>query len=290
LRRLYEGWRAELVTAQALMEAGLDFADEADVGADVSGKANAIVAPLLKSIAAHLADRSGERLRDGLRVVIAGPPNAGKSSLMNALAKRDVAIVSAEEGTTRDVIEVHLDLGGLPVILADTAGIRAGTGAVEGEGIRRALARAEDADLILWVIDGTNPVWEPPPPLSTKNAIMALNKSDIAPQSIRDNPAKGSIALSAETGAGLDDLISRLEGIAASEIGGMGQAAITRTRHRVELVSARDALQRLVNHDLGPELKAEELRIAARHLGRLTGLIDVEEVLGAIFAEFCIGK
>jgi tRNA modification GTPase len=290
LRRLYEGWRAELVTAQALMEAGLDFADEADVAADVGTKADAIVTPLLEQIDKHLADRSGERLRDGLRIVIAGPPNAGKSSLMNALAKRDVAIVSEEAGTTRDVIEVHLDLGGLPVILADTAGIRAGIGAVEGEGIRRALARAEDADLVLWVIDATEPVWEPPAPLGHKNRINALNKRDIAPHYAHAAEAHACVPISAKTGAGLDALIGALGEVARAEIGGGGQAALTRTRHRVELVSARDALQRFVNHDLAPELKAEELRVAARHLGRLTGLIDVEEILGAIFAEFCIGK
>jgi len=306
LRRLYESWRAELLKAQALMEAGLDFADEADVAADVSAKANAVVVPLLAAIDKHLADRSGERLRDGLRIVIAGPPNAGKSSLMNALAKRDVAIVSEEAGTTRDVIEVHLDLGGLPVILADTAGIREGTGQVEAEGVRRALARAEDADLVVWVIDATAPQWTVPPDIErsvrgfepverdvehagrgSRHVVPVLNKIDRAAA-----PAGfDGIAISAKTGAGLDALVARLQDIAASEMAGAGQAAaMTRARHRQELVSTRDALQRFVNHDLSPELEAEELRIAARHLGRLTGLIDVEEVLGAIFAEFCIGK
>ncbi len=288
LRRLYEGWRADLLKAQALMEAGLDFADEADVAADVSAKANGIVGPLLASIEKHLADRSGERLRDGLRIVIAGPPNAGKSSLMNVLAKRDVAIVSEEAGTTRDVIEVHLDLGGLPVILADTAGIREGIGLVEAEGVRRALARAEDADVVLWVIDATDPVWEPPARLRAIARVTALNKADVAHDLAQ--VARDVVRVSARTGEGLDRLIVRLAEIAASEMGGSGQAAITRTRHRQELVSTRDALQRFVNHDLSPELEAEELRIAARHLGRLTGAIDVEEVLGAIFAEFCIGK
>jgi len=290
LRRLFEAWRADLLTAQGLMEAGLDFADEADVALDVGVKARAIVVPLLRSIETHLADRSGERLRDGLRVVIAGPPNAGKSSLMNALAKRDVAIVSEEAGTTRDIIEVHLDLGGLPVILADTAGIREGIGAVESEGIRRALSRAEDADLVLWVIDATNPVFDPPPSLTSTNTIRALNKSDKCPQPAHNDAIPNALVLSAKTGEGLNGLIAHLADLAAAEIPGIGHVPLTRTRHRQELVSCRDALKRFVNHDLIPELQVEELRIGARHLGRLTGAIDVEEVLGAIFAEFCIGK
>jgi len=140
------------------------------------------------------------------------------------------------------------------------------------------------------VIDATNPVWEPPASLGANTTLCVLNKADISPQSAHNNAMPNGLVLSAKTGAGLDALIARLEAVARTEIGGAGQAPMTRTRHRVELVSTREALQRFVNHDLSPELIAEELRIAARHLGRLTGLIDVEEVLGAIFAEFCIGK
>jgi len=296
LRALYEGWRGELLQAQALVEAGLDFADEGDVVADVSLKADAIVASLRAAIARQLADRSGERLREGLRVVIAGPPNAGKSSLLNALAKRDVAIVSEEAGTTRDVIEVHLDLGGLPVTLTDTAGIREAQGKVEAAGIDRALARVEDADLVLWVVDATAPVWSPPLDISSGNGgqlwttggqICVLNKIDLA--TVSGGP--DCIEVSAKTGAGLDALIALLADRAGKLLSsGAGTPAITRTRHRIELEAGQAALERFGDRSLSPELKAEELRIAARHLGRLTGRIDVEEVLGAIFAEFCIGK
>ena len=309
LRALYEGWRAELLKAQALMEAGLDFADEGDVVADVAVKSEAIVAGLLQSISHHLADRRGERLRDGFRVVIAGPPNAGKSSLLNALARRDVAIVSEEAGTTRDVIEVHLDLAGVPVLLIDTAGLREASGAVEAEGVRRALARAEEADLVLWLVDATDPQWTPPAgfrgsgsfPVSDANppqsdaistqitAIRVLNKHDLVPPEMPI--PDGVVAISAKTGAGLDLLLKSLEEYAISATSSDASAPLlTRTRHRLELESARSALARFAAKSLNPELKAEELRVATRHLGRLTGNIDVEEMLGAIFAEFCIGK
>jgi len=293
---LYEGWRAELLRAQALIEAGLDFADEGDVIADVSLKAETIVAGLLVSIARHLAERSGERLRDGLRVVIAGPPNAGKSSLLNALAKRDVAIVSEEAGTTRDVIEVHLDLGGVPVMLIDTAGLREAEGKVEAEGIKRALARAGDADLVLWLVDATAPQWEAPAGLMPRKSgqigakdglITVLNKIDLA--TVAGGPDR--IEVSAKTGEGIDRLVQALEEEAALATESVaGAPLLTRARHRAELEAAKAALQRFAAPSLSPELKAEELRLAARHLGRLTGHIDVEEVLGAIFAEFCIGK
>jgi tRNA modification GTPase len=287
----YEEWRSRLLKSQALVEAELDFADEGDVGTGTARKAEAIARELLAGFDEALQGR-GERLREGVRVVIAGPPNAGKSSLLNALARRDVAIVSEEAGTTRDVIEVHLDLGGLPVILTDTAGLREAMGGVEAEGIRRALSRVEDADIVLWVVDATAPIWEPPDPLRAKTLLHVLNKIDLASEAAgaSDGP-RTYLSVSAKTGEGLDGLIAALEQEAATATeSGAGSSLMTRARHRVELEGTRGALQRFVNHDLDPELKAEELRIAARHLGRLTGRIDVEEVLGAIFAEFCIGK
>ncbi|MBM3542983.1 MAG: tRNA uridine-5-carboxymethylaminomethyl(34) synthesis GTPase MnmE [Alphaproteobacteria bacterium] len=306
LRRLYQGWRAELLKAQALMEAGLDFSDEGDVVADVQTKAEMIVRELRAEIATQLADRRGERLRDGYRVVIAGPPNAGKSSLLNALARRDAAIVSEEAGTTRDVIEVHLDLAGVPVILIDTAGLRATEGAVEAEGVRRALARAGEADLVLWLVDATDPKWSPPEGFQGFHAIAnadgvvsgqktsipvlfaVLNKRDLAPDL---KLQEGLIAVSAKTGEGLEDLVKVLENrVISTSSWDAGAPPLTRVRHRQELQGAHAALARFLDKSLIPELKADELRVAARHLGRLTGHIDVEEVLGALFAEFCIGK
>lgn len=297
LRTLYEGWRDELLRAQALIEAGLDFADEGDVIADVGVKADAVVANLRTAIARHLAERGGELLRDGLRVVIAGPPNAGKSSLLNALAKRDVAIVSEEAGTTRDVIEAHLDLGGVPVLLLDTAGLREAAGAVEAEGIARALARAGDADLVLWLVDATAPQWDVPADLFADKSeqigakvvhIAVLNKIDLAPEV---GAGRDCLRVSAKTGEGIGRLIEMLADQASVAIGaGAGTPLLTRARHRLELEAAQAALARFGDRVLSPELKAEELRLAANHLGRMTGRIGVEEVLGAIFAEFCIGK
>jgi tRNA modification GTPase len=240
LRALYEGWRAALVRAQALIEAGLDFADEGDVIADVAGKADPIVGELRAAIARHLADESGERLRDGFKVVIAGAPNAGKSSLLNALAKRDAAIVSEEAGTTRDVIEVHLDLGGVPVMLIDTAGLREAEGKVEAEGIRRALARAGDADLVLWIVDATAPQWDAPRGIASRTpgeggavAVTVLNKTDLVPG---EGAGRDALRVSAKTGEGIERLIDMLaEKAALGTEQGAGAPVLTRARHRVEL-------------------------------------------------------
>jgi len=290
LRRVFEGWRSALLKAQSLMEAGLDFSDEADVAADATRQAEDVAGPLLREVEAYLADDSGERLRDGFQVVIAGPPNAGKSSILNALAKRDAAIVSEEAGTTRDVIEVHLDIGGMAVIVADTAGLREGGGGVESEGMRRAVSRARGADLVLWIVDGADPelklASKSSPDFGEVPVLTVLNKADLG-----GVPSSGAgLAVSAKTGQGLDELLAALGEPAKDGLGVARASPLTRTRHRIELVSVRDALKRFVNHDLDAELRAEELRIAAHHLGRLTGRIDVEEILGAIFSEFCIGK
>ncbi len=292
LRALYEGWRTRLIEALASIEAELDFSDEGDVPDEVANASRAIVGCLRDEITGHLADkRGGEILRDGLRVVIAGPPNAGKSSLMNALARRDVAIVSAEAGTTRDVIEVRLDLDGYPVILMDTAGIREAAGEIEQEGIRRALERAMDADLVLWLRDATDSESTPPGELAAADGqrlLDAVNKIDLSPDHLA---APDALPLSVKTGAGLDELVARLseEVRKAADIG--ESPAITRARHRRELECCGVALKRFLDGSFDDlELRAEDLREAATALGRLTGRVDVEDILDKIFADFCIGK
>ncbi|MEM7399963.1 MAG: tRNA uridine-5-carboxymethylaminomethyl(34) synthesis GTPase MnmE, partial [Pseudomonadota bacterium] len=237
LRRIFEGWRSALLKAQSLMEAGLDFSDEADVAVDATRQAEAVVGPLLREVEKHLADKSGERLRDGFQVVIAGPPNAGKSSILNALAKRDVAIVSEEAGTTRDVIEVHLDIHGVPVIVADTAGLRDGGGAIESEGMQRAVSRARGADLVLWIGDGADPkrkaMRESSADFGDVPVLSVLNKIDL----VVDPVPEATLAISAKTGQGLDTLLAALGDRSKDGLEGRGASPITRTRHRVELVS-----------------------------------------------------
>ncbi len=289
LRKLYDGWRAELINAMALVEAALDFADEADVPEAAFATARPVVVALHESISQHLADgRRGEILRDGLRVAIAGPPNAGKSSLLNALAGREAVIVSEEAGTTRDVIEVRLDLGGYPVILSDTAGIREAPGAVEREGVRRAMRTAEEADLVLWLSDATVPPAPVPPAIAGlgDRIITVANKIDLAAA-----PASAALSISAKTGTGLQELVGRLAREAEARAGSHEAAVITRARHRHELERARLALGRFLDESVAEaELRAEDLREAAFALGRITGRIDVEQVLDQIFAQFCIGK
>ena len=247
-----------------------------------------------EEITRHLADgHRGERLRDGVAVAILGPPNAGKSSLMNALARREVAITAASAGTTRDVIEVALDLGGYPVVLADTAGLRPAGDAVEAEGVRRARARADAADLRLIVLDATRPDEAAAVAgLVDETALVVANKIDLAPGAAgwADGLGAGpALHLSVRTGEGMAALLARLEAEVARRFAAGGAPLITRARHRQALEECAAALGRFALATL-PELAAEDLRSATSALGRITGRVDVESLLDIIFSEFCLGK
>jgi tRNA modification GTPase len=294
-----EAWRRRLIEALALVEALIDFSDEADVPEDLLGPALHAAQQLRDEIAGVLADgRRGERLRDGLVVAIAGPPNAGKSTLLNRLARREAAIVSPYAGTTRDVIEVHLDLDGYPVTLLDTAGIRDSAEPVEQEGVRRARERAASADLVLWVIDpsaGGSAANEYPESLVNAEVWLIRNKIDRACASAANankSECKFTISISALTGLGIEALTAALSAYAGIYFAATESAVITRTRHRQALEETVAALDRAVaqDHASGEELIAEELRSAATTLGRLTGRVDVEDILDVIFRDFCIGK
>jgi len=300
LGRIYESWRERLLAALAHREAAIDFSDE-DLPPGVDAAAKAQVIEIEREIADHLRDdRRGERLRDGLLIAIIGAPNAGKSTLLNKLARRDAAIVSATAGTTRDVIEVHLDLGGYPVIVADTAGLRDGRDEVEIEGIRRARGKALDADLRLALFDGE--AWPARDPhtaeLVDDGTVVVVTKSDLKkPMPPLEVDGHRAVAISAVTGAGLDALLREITGRAAALVGASTSPtltpALTRARHREALEECRAALKRFVAAEAEratPELAAEDLRLAARALGRITGRVQVEDVLDVIFRDFCIGK
>jgi len=295
LGRRVADWRDRLLRARAHMEAEIDFADE-ELPEGLGAEVRAEVGRLAREIEATLRDAGrGERLRDGLSVAIVGAPNAGKSSLLNAVAARDAAIVAETAGTTRDVVEVQLDLGGYPVTLADTAGLRALDPAeadpVETEGIRRARAKAGQADLRLAVFDATRGVDPATAELVDRDTLIAWNKLDLsgagAPAGVAGQPV---YPVSARTSAGLPELLDRLRNEVTQRFGVTGAApAITRARHRSALADAAEALQRAGRSD-APELAAEDLRHATYALGRVTGQVDVEDLLDVIFRDFCIGK
>ncbi len=287
-----EDWRRRILQAQGLAEAAIDFADEGDVADGIPATVMGEAASIAAEIEAVLTDgRAGERMRNGVTVVIAGPPNAGKSTLFNLLARRDVAIVSPHPGTTRDVLEVRLDLGGLPLTLIDTAGLRASTDAVEIEGVRRARDQMASADLVLLLrpVD-SDMEWLGLADDGGSSVVVEVDsKSDLLDPSLK--PCLGRIGISAATGAGIDELTALLMGRAAAilEAGGIQDAIVTRERHRRALEDALRGL-RSVAVAPGDELRAEALRLAARAVGRIAGRIDVEDVLGEIFMRFCIGK
>ncbi len=285
LSRLYEGWRSRLIEIAALIEAAIDFSDEGDVSASSFEVARARARPLLDEMRRHLDDgHRGEILRDGFRVALLGPPNAGKSSLLNALARREAAIVSEEAGTTRDVIEVRLDLDGYPVIVSDTAGIRTAEGKVEQEGIRRSMLTAGHADLILWLSESGLDV--PPSEISRETCLRIRSKSDL-----ESLPVGGQLAISTKRGTGIEALIRRIADAAAKTMEVPEQPALTQERHRQSLESAVSSFEDFLNGDAETlELRAEDVRRAAHALGRITGRVGVEDVLDQIFSRFCIGK
>lgn len=292
-RRVAE-WRERLIDLLAGVEAALDFSDEGDVDDEALDAALLGRVEILRDeIAATLADgRRGERLREGFTVVLAGPPNAGKSTLLNALSRRDAAIVSEIPGTTRDVIEVRCDLDGLPVILVDTAGLRDATDAIEAEGIRRTRHRMAQADLVLLLhpFDGNALPGEPDveTDLAKPDTLVVHTKGDLAKGDLGVTAPPGELAISALTGAGLDALLDTIASRAAAVTG--GDALVTRERHRIGLSRCRDHLDRVLAGAALPELAAEDLRLAVRALGEVAGRVGVEDVLDRLFSGFCIGK
>jgi tRNA modification GTPase len=285
---VYRGWGERLLRLVAHLEAAIDFPDE-DLPPEIEREVVEGARALANEVESHLDDgHRGERLRDGIAVAILGPPNAGKSSILNQLARREAAITSPIAGTTRDVIEVAIDLAGYPIVLADTAGLRDSADVIEQEGLRRALKRAEEAELRLFVFDATRPedaqgaaAWPGP------DTLLVANKIDLA--SGRDAPPLArAIPVSALTGEGLPKLIAALSSRVARSYDGTAPV-LTRARHRQALETALEGLRRSLAADL-PELRAEDLRLAWRSLGRITGRVDVEDLLDVIFRDFCLGK
>ena len=271
LSRQVEQWQAELLALSARIEAELDFSDEGEVAPDDIG---APLDALVQELDAYLARPAAERLRDGVRVVIAGPPNAGKSTLLNALVGRDVAITSEIPGTTRDVIEAPVALGGIPFLIADTAGLRVGAGTIESIGVERAQGRIGTADLVLWLGASSD---------KPERALLIQAKADIA----RPNP-QADLAISARTGHGMMELVRLLIQCSSALLPARGEVALN-ARHRAALIEAAAALQG-VEAAMDPLIAAESLRQARTALDRVTGRAGVEDMLDALFGRFCIGK
>jgi tRNA modification GTPase len=278
LGALYQDWADRLRAILAYQEALIDFPDE-DLPPETETQLLTTRRTVREEIAAHLNDAGrGEKLREGLFFAITGAPNVGKSTLINALAQRDVAIVAPTPGTTRDVLETRVVFAGVPVTLVDTAGLRATADAIEAEGVRRAMARAREADLAMVLVEAGAPAPE------DVGGLLIANKADVG----RDGP-DGAVRISAKTGLGMDALRACLAAIARQMTESSGPPPLTRARHRAALLEAAAHLDAAEHADL-PELRAEDLRMAMRALGRITGHVGVEDILDTVFSQFCIGK
>lgn len=292
--RLYEAWRERLVAVLAFVEAEIEFPEEG-LPDSITHSVRAELSTLLAEMRRHIDDgHKGERLRHGLSVAIIGAPNVGKSSLLNLLAGRDVAIVSEHAGTTRDVVEVNLELGGYPVTVADTAGIRDTEDEVEIEGVRRSRQRATESDIKILMADvSMGPAaWDSVLSMVDEGTILVLNKIDLGVP-IDAFPATGAlpkILLSVKAGAGIDQLLKALESMARERLASGSHAVVTRVRHRQAIEEVIRSLERAVESKRMDEFVAEEIRIATRSIGRVTGRVDVEQMLDVLFREFCIGK
>jgi len=282
-RETFEGWRKRLIHMRAMIEAELDFSEEEDVPEEISEKGFAQVLALKEEISSHLENnKAGEIIRDGYKIVLMGKPNAGKSSLLNALAKRDVAIVTNEAGTTRDVLDVHLNIDGYSVIISDTAGIRKSDNSVEIEGIKRANLKGNEADLVIWLYDfmDTSKL----PDLEFENVLFVSSKND-------DLKHSDNVSISIMRENGIDQLFSDVRQRIKNKLENYESGLISRTRHRLALEECINHLSAVINNNiLDIELKAETLRHASDCIGKITGKVDVEDLLDVIFSEFCVGK
>ena len=292
LRALYEGWAKRITHARAMVEAELDFSDEEDIPGSVADLIWVDVDKLMTEITTHLSNaKSGEIVRDGFRIALIGSPNSGKSSLLNALAHRDVAIVSNIPGTTRDVVEVRLDIAGNLVLLQDTAGLRESDDQIEIEGIRRSMAAAKNADLVLELRDDAQ--------LGSKSAIGLMPETDTLVvrskcdllEDDAETELSGVIRVSSKTGVGIDVLLAEIGRQISGAASGIGEIMPTRARHVQYLINCLSELRSAAeNRNFPIEVRSEFLRNAAVALGRITGTVDVEDLLGVIFSEFCVGK
>jgi len=292
--KYYESLREKLIKSLSFIEAKIDFAED-DLPDSVLAEAQTSVKQVHKDIKQIIEDQKiGEKIRDGFRISIIGDVNAGKSSLLNLLSKREAAIVSEQEGTTRDVIETYLNIDGYPVVLADTAGIRKVKNKVEKEGIKRAIKKAKDDDLTLVMVDASKKrISKDLKKLINEDCILIFNKSDLTKKTPKNEFKKNDqILISVKNNKNIDNLIRTVKKKLSKKFMKANNILVTRERHRAKLNAALKEIEKFLKKDQKKEIEtaAEDLRLATRHLGSIVGKVDVEEILGSIFQDFCIGK